>query len=106
MNQPPWLAQLAPHLPNLLGLARDNADPGVYASVVVDNLERKLPVASLAAVETAAKDPGFVDTVIAALPPSCQPYREWFTALVRGVQTELNAPAEPAGDDDDPGAAG
>lgn len=98
---PPWVVQLRPYLPQLLTLARDNADPALYADVVFDVMERRLPAAQLAAITDAAAAEGFTDTVLGALPPACVPFKEWFRVLVVNLKATLVAPSSPGGDDDD-----
>jgi hypothetical protein len=98
---PPWVVQLRPFIPQLLTLARENADPELYADVVYDLMERKLPTAQLQAVEAAAADAAFVDTVLAALPPPCVPFKEWFRALASNLKAAMTAPPSPGDDDEE-----
>lgn len=91
---PDWLRRVQPWIPQLLGLAREGADPVLYADVVYDLLTRKLPEAQLAAVEEAAKRDDFVATVLAALPKPCEPFREWFAVLLGSLKATLVEPPE------------
>jgi hypothetical protein len=100
-GMPPWVVQLRPFIPQLLTLARENADPELYADVVYDLMERKLPTAQLQAVEAAAADAAFVDTVLAALPLPCVPFKEWFRALASNLKAAMTAPPSPGGDDEE-----
>jgi len=63
--------------------------------VLVDVMDRKLTAAEVGAIEEEAKNPAFVDAVLAALPPSCAPYTEWFRALLTALQARLTAAEEP-----------
>lgn len=94
-SAPPWLVRLKPFIPQFVALARDGANPTLYADVLVDVMDRKLTAAEVGAIEEEAKNPAFVDVVLAALPPSCAPYGEWFRALLTALQTRLTA-EEPA----------
>lgn len=101
VNAPPWVVQLRPFVPQLLTLARENADPELYADVVYDLMERKLPAAQLHIVEEAAQDAAFVDTVVTALPAPCAPFKEWFRSLAEHLKAAMTAPPLPGGDEDE-----
>lgn len=98
---PSWVAQLRPFIPQLLTLARENADPELYADVVYDLMERKLPAAQLHVVEGAATEAGFVDSVVTALPAPCAPFTGWFRSLAEHLKAAMTAPPSPGDDDDD-----
>jgi hypothetical protein len=91
---PSWLVRLKPFIPQFVALARDGANPTLYADVLVDVMDRKLTAAEVAGIEEEAQNPAFVDTVLAALPPSCAPHGEWFRALLTALQTRLTAEEE------------
>lgn len=103
---PAWVVQLRPYMPQLLSLARENADPELYADVVYDLLERKLPAAQLQAVEVAAADAGFVDTILSALPAPCKPFANWFRSLATGLKATLTAPPSPGEEEGEEEEAG
>jgi hypothetical protein len=100
-NAPQWAAALAPFVPQLLTLAKEQADPELYADVVYDLMTRKLTAAQLSAVEEAAKADDFVQTVLRVLPAPCKPYTEWFTALTANLKAAMTAPPNPGEDDND-----
>lgn len=107
-GMPAWVVQLRPFIPQLLTLARENADPDLYADVVYDLMERKLPTAQLQAVEEAATNEAFVDTIMSALPAPCRQYGEWFRKLATSLKASMTAPPSPGDDEegDDEAAGG
>lgn len=93
-NAAPWLRQLAPWIPQLLSLAREGANPRLYAEVVLDRMDRSLTAATIAAVEEAARGDDFVPNIMAALPPACQQHGEWFRTLATELKEQMTRPEE------------
>lgn len=91
---PSWLLRLRPYVPQFVGLAREGADPTVYARVVVDLMDRKLSSAEMGGIEEAARGESFVADTMAALPPSCAPHTAWFQKLLEELKAELTAEVE------------
>jgi hypothetical protein len=86
---PQWLVRIRPFIPQLVGLAREGADPELYARVVVDLMDRKLSAAEVGAIEEAAQQDGFVESLMAGLPPSTAPFTAWFQRLAVALRAEL-----------------
>jgi hypothetical protein len=100
---------MKPYVDDLLELAADDADPSLYADVILDQAERRQPavVDFLRAKLTA--DPGavalFEQQFYRAFPAATQ-YREWFTELLKELgdalrqentpPSEARAPEPPA----------
>lgn len=96
-----WTDYIRPYVPQLLGLAKENADPALYADVVYDLMERKMPAARLQEIAGAAQKDDFVDVVLAALPSQAGQYAPWFKELVTNLKQTLVAPPSPGDDDED-----
>lgn len=100
-GEPPWVALLRPHIPQLVKLASENADTNLWAAVI-DSQAPKMA----RWLEGAARDPEFVDALLQKF-PELVAYRTWCVHLLEEFAVEEepdeldeldegDGPAEPA----------
>lgn len=94
---PAWLIHLRPHLKQILQWARAGKDPGLYAEVILDNLD----AGARLELEARVKEPTFVDQVLAGLPAEFQPYSAWCTEVLGNIKEILTDEDTPGTDDKD-----
>jgi len=89
---PPWAAQVRPHLPHLVSLARINANPESWADAILDMLSDEV----YGEFEIMSRRPDFADVVMGAL-PELAPVNEWARRLLAVMAERMAPEGEDAG---------
>lgn len=95
---PAWLAPVAQWVPDLVSLAADDEDPGLYAEVILSQTRRKSPLAYAFLKDKLAGEAGaaiqFQREFLQAIPEAAA-YEEWFTELFKEARELLLEAGKP-----------